>query len=267
MRRAIALPPFLALLVFASAGAPDAAADSLSIAVRDRAVALAHVAPWTPARHAAVLFLPGDGGWRGFAVTIANRLAAAGFEVYALDTRDYLEAFTGTRTLSVQQVANDLGTIASAIHPRDGAPVELVGWSEGAALVIAAAARNPTCARGVVVFGVPEQGALGWRLRDSLASLAGREPDEPQFDVAPLLGELVRTPLVMIQATHDPFTPMARAQALFGRARGPKRLTFIDARNHRFDGGTDQFFATLVDGLHWVLRNGAAPAMARGSAP
>lgn len=244
----------------------DAAAESISIVLRGRPVGVAHVAAWTPARHVAVLFLPGDGGWRGFAVAIGNRVAAAGYDLFALDTREYLEAFTTGRGLSVQNVADDLGAIASALRRRSGMPVELVGWSEGAALAIAAAARSPDGFSGVVAFGVPEQGALGWRLRDSLASLAGREPDEPQFDVAPLLGDLTTTPLMMIQATHDPFTSADRAQALFGRVRAPKRLTFIDARNHRFDGGTERFFAALLDGLEWVQRARPGPAMARGPA-
>ncbi len=242
-----------------------AIASATQIDLRGRAVPVAHVAAWYPARHVAVLFLPGDGGWRGFAITIGNRMAAAGYDVYALDTRDYLEAFTGFRALSVRDVADDLGRIASAIRGSGGTPVELVGWSEGAALVIAAAARNPTEFSGIVAFGVPEQGALGWRLRDSIASLAGREPDEPQFDVAPLLAELTEVPLMMIQATHDPFTTMERAQALFARARGPKRLEFVDARNHRFDGGTERFFAALIDGLQWVQRDNRSAPVARGS--
>jgi pimeloyl-ACP methyl ester carboxylesterase len=262
---AIARSLLLTALVSSSGGAIAAAAP-VALTVRGHLFSVEHVTAWTPSRHVAVLFLPGDGGWRGFAITIASRIAAAGYDVYAIDTRDYLEAFTGSQSLAVQDVAYDLANIASAIRRQCGASVELVGWSEGAALAIAAAARNPAAFSGVVAFGVPEQGTLGWRLRDSIVSLAGREPDEPQFDVAPLLGEITTTPFVMIQATHDPFTPVARAQALFGRAKGPKRLVFIEARNHRFDGGTERFFATLLDGLEWVQRGSSAPWMARGPA-
>lgn len=228
-----------------------AAADVLQVPVRGRLFVLPHVAA-TGSQRAPVLFLPGDGGWHGFALTIASEMAASGYDVYGLDTRDYLEAFTGTPVLSVAQVAEDLATMTAAIRQRSRSNVILVGWSEGAALVVAAAALNPTAFCGVVAFGLPEQAALGWRLRDSLASLAGREPDEPQFQVAPLLARLQAIPITMIQATHDPFTAMDRARALFDRISAPKRLRFVEARNHRFDGGTNEFFAALEDGLAWV---------------
>jgi dienelactone hydrolase len=240
-------------------------AGTIQVTVRGHALPLAHVAAPSPAGRVSVLFLPGDGGWHGFAITIANRMASAGYDVYALDTRNYLEAFTGPNVLSVRQVASDLEVMAAAIR-RDQRQVALVGWSEGAGLAVAAAAENPGAFAGVVVFGVPEQAALAWRLRDSLASLAGREPDEPQFAVAPLLTQIRRVPLVMIQATKDPFTPMDRAKALFDRASGPKRLEFVEARNHRFDGGTERFFRVLLDGLLWVQGSGAGSLTVRGEA-
>jgi len=42
-----------------------------------------------------VLFAPGDGGWRGWAITIAQQMAGWGYDVYGLDTRTYLSGFTG----------------------------------------------------------------------------------------------------------------------------------------------------------------------------
>jgi type IV secretory pathway VirJ component len=41
-----------------------------------------------------VLFVPGDGGWRGFAIVVAERMASWGYDVYGLDTSNYLESFT-----------------------------------------------------------------------------------------------------------------------------------------------------------------------------
>jgi pimeloyl-ACP methyl ester carboxylesterase len=241
-------------------------ADTLTVSVRGRALFLTHVSAAPPAERVPVLFLPGDGGFRGFAVTIARRMAAAGYEVYGLDTREYLEAFTGATVLAPRQAGADVAAIATAIGRGDRrARVALVGWSEGAALAIAAAATTPDAFAGVVVFGVPEQGVLAWRLRDTLASLAGREASEPAFDVAPFLSSFGRLPLVMIQASHDPFTPPERAKALFDRVPAPKRLEFIDARNHRFDGNTQQFFDTLVHGLGWV-QTGADVTAARRQA-
>ncbi|HWR54794.1 MAG TPA: AcvB/VirJ family lysyl-phosphatidylglycerol hydrolase, partial [Bryobacteraceae bacterium] len=37
-----------------------------------------------------VMFLPGDGGWRGFAVNVAEEMASWGYDVYGFDTKRYL---------------------------------------------------------------------------------------------------------------------------------------------------------------------------------
>ncbi len=37
-----------------------------------------------------ILFAPGDGGWRGFATTVATQVAGWGYDVYGLDTKAYL---------------------------------------------------------------------------------------------------------------------------------------------------------------------------------
>ena len=242
-------------------------ADPLQVEIRGHPFTLPRAPAQNDGQRAAVLFLPGDGGLHGFAFTIANRMSDAGYQVYSLDTREYLEAFTQAPALSVGRIGQDLQDMAYAIQARSHLRVILVGWSEGAALAVAAAALDPGAFCGVVTFGLPERAALGWRLRDSLASLAGREPDEPEFDVAPLLSRLQAIPMALIQATHDPFTSMDRARALFGRVTGPKRLRFIEARNHRFDGGTSEFFAALDDSLDWVVTTGrqlVVRAAARG---
>ena len=46
-------------------------------------------------QHRRALFAPGDGGCRGFAITITEELAKAGYDAYCFDTRRYLESFTG----------------------------------------------------------------------------------------------------------------------------------------------------------------------------
>ena len=41
-----------------------------------------------------VLFLPGDGGWEGLALDIAEEMSKVGYDVYGFDTKRYLESFT-----------------------------------------------------------------------------------------------------------------------------------------------------------------------------
>src|SRR5882724_1499384 len=56
--------------------------------------------------HKKILFAPGDRGMRGFAVTIAEELARAGY-VYGLDTRQYLKSFSGGSGLSIPEIVSD----------------------------------------------------------------------------------------------------------------------------------------------------------------
>jgi len=35
-------------------------------------------------------------------------------------------------------------------------------------------------------------------------------------------------------------------------AREPKRVSIIQANNHRFDGNTGEFYKQLREGLHWM---------------
>ncbi|MFI5173386.1 MAG: AcvB/VirJ family lysyl-phosphatidylglycerol hydrolase, partial [Terriglobia bacterium] len=62
--------------------------------------------------HPKILFAPGDGGWRGFALTIAETMASWGYDVYALDTKRYLESFSGKTGLTVTDVPEDFSLIA-----------------------------------------------------------------------------------------------------------------------------------------------------------
>ena len=44
----------------------------------------------------------------------------------------------------------------------------------------------------------------------------------------------------------------AHQNALATAAREPKRVTVIQANNHRFDGNTNEFYRTLREGLQWM---------------
>src|SRR5206468_4390592 len=96
--------------------------------------------PAQNAAHRPVLFVPGDGGWRGFAIDLAQVMAQAGYDVYGLDTKRYLESFTGKRALQETDVMNDFREIAMWIAQGQDARVSLVGWSEGAGLCLLGAA-------------------------------------------------------------------------------------------------------------------------------
>lgn len=204
-----------------------------------------------------VLFSPGDGGWRGFAVTIAQQIAAAGYDTYGFDVHLYLTSFTTKKgTLSPSDVAGDYGELIRNVQPRNNSPVLLVGWSEGAGLdlLAASAAENSSLITGVVAIGLPTRSILGWRAADNLTWITKRFPNEPTFASSDYLGN-VKVPFFMVHSRADEFTPLSDAEQMFNLLKAPKKFAVIDARNHRFDDAHDELFSQLRVALHWIQAN------------
>src|SRR5215467_5007584 len=82
-----------------------------------------------PGRHPRILFAPGDRGCQGFAVTIMKELAKSGYDAFCLDTRHYLESFTGSQVLSTTEIASDFGDIARWAQQGRQDRILLIGWS------------------------------------------------------------------------------------------------------------------------------------------
>lgn len=204
-----------------------------------------------------VLFSPGDGGWRGFAVSMAEHIAAAGYDTYGFDTHVYLSSFTTKEsTLSPLDVMRDYGELIRHIQGGNPAPVLLVGWSEGAGLNVlaAAAADNAALIAGVIAIGLPTRSILGWRAADTMTWITKKLPKEPTFASSEFLAKL-EVPFFVIHSRGDEFTPLSDAQQMFTLTKSPKRFVIINARNHRFDGARDEFFAQLINGLQWLRTN------------
>lgn len=201
-----------------------------------------------------VLFVPGDGGWRGFAITMGKTVAGWGYDVYGIDTKRYLESFTGATNLKETEVMADFRTVAQWTG-KSGC-VHLMGWSEGAGLVLLAAAsednRRVFC--GLVTIALGETSVLGWRTVDNITWITKRQPNEPTFPSLPYMAKVSPLPFVMIHATGDEYTPQPAARKMFAAAGEPKRFSLIPAQNHHFDGGQDQFFRALREGLDWAAR-------------
>ena len=201
-----------------------------------------------------VLFTPGDGGWRGFAVTIAEALAASGYDVYGLDTHRYLASFTGPRVLKPSEIAADFRQIAAWIRQGNSPKVVLVGWSEGAGLSLAAAAdpQNANIFEGVIAVGTTEQNILAWHWSDTMAQLRKKLPNEPTFASADYAARVAPLPLFMIASSKDEYVSPEATHKLFLAANDPKRLIVVEARDHKYSGATGEFFRTLREALQWV---------------
>ena len=203
----------------------------------------------------AVLFLPGDGGWRGFAIDIAKDLARSGFDVYGWDIKRYLSGFTSSRgTLSERDIQADTAAMAAHLQTARNARLVLVGWSQGAAMAVLAASdpRAQKFFTGVVVVGLPESAVLGWRFADDLTYLTKAEPNEPRFQTAPWIAKVAPLRLGMIHSTADEYISTDAARKLFSFAREPRRLDLIAAGDHRFSGGRDELFRKLNEQVKWA---------------
>ncbi|MBI4454374.1 MAG: alpha/beta hydrolase [Acidobacteria bacterium] len=201
-----------------------------------------------------ILFAPGDGGWFGFAVTVATTTASWGYDVYGLDTKRYLESFTGKTTLKETDVMSDFRQIAGWMTQGSTERVTLIGWSEGAGLCLLAAAsdENKKTFFGLITLGLGESSVLGWRWSDALTYITGKDPAEPTFLSLPFLPKVAPLPLFMIQSSQDDYVAVETARHLFSAAHEPKRFSLIQARNHRYDGNRDEFFRTLREALQWI---------------
>lgn len=201
-----------------------------------------------------ILFAPGDGGWRGAAVGMAGKMASFGYDVYGLDTKQYLESLTSPSSLRANDVMADFRQLSEQLASGKGRHVVLVGWSEGAGLVVLAVASSEgrRYIQGVITMGLGDSNVLGWSWLDDLTYVTKTDPREPTFSALSYMEKVSPLPLVMIQSSKDEYVPLDEAKRLFGRAREPKRFVLIEALNHRFDGNLDEFYHQLLGALHWV---------------
>ncbi len=244
-----------AILLSAYASFADAPKQGKNkVAVRGQQQEVYFVPGAGSASHQKILFFPGDGGWHGFAVTIAENLSAAGYDVYGVDTRHYLQSFTGSTVLKTSEIASDFRDLAKWIQQGSQDRVIVMGWSEGAGLELAAAS-DPASRQlfaGVVAIGIPEYNILAWRWKDIGAEITKSLPNEPTFKSIDFIGSVSPLPLYVIASTGDEYIKPATTQALFNAARQPKQLVVINGGDHKYSNVTDEFFRKLKEGLTWI---------------
>jgi uncharacterized protein len=256
----------LVLAITTSAQTPPSGENIVTI--RGEREQLHHHPPTAPSLNQKVLFIPGVGGWFGWATTIADIMASWGYDVEGLDTKIYLDGFSRHAGLTEADIMNDLHQLVDWMTNQSGERVALVGWSEGAGLSVLAAAAdgNRNVLRGVAVFGLGDENAIAWHRMDNLESLI-KKPNEPTFRASDYMAKIAPLPFFMIQSTHDQYTPLDEAQRLFALAHEPKRFAIVEGRDHRFDGNQEEFFRTLREALEWIdhSQSGAhsAPAAAQ----
>ncbi|MCG6940035.1 MAG: alpha/beta hydrolase [Thiohalocapsa sp.] len=179
---------------------------------------------------------------------LAERLAADGVRVYAVDQRGFGAGLLAGRWHGSEQLATDLRDLAAVLHQRHpGSRLFVIGESMGAAVVLAALAEGPLPVDGVVLIApaVWNRGSMPWYQRaalDTLARVAPRTlltgqgvPIHPT-DNMPMLRAMGADPLVLKGAHVDTLwgvtNLMDRAADGVRQLRGPPTLVLYGERDY-----------------------------------
>jgi type IV secretory pathway VirJ component len=254
--RSLLLRSIVVLLAFS---ATAAAADRIQMPLRGRTMPLTLYRP-TGTPKGTIVMGSGDVGWVGLAVSRAQDLSSDGYIVVGLNVREYLSTFTSKRThLSPEDIQHDFGEMSRYLRERGllVAPVILSGVSEGAgiAVVAAAAPENHEWVSGVITMGLPQTSEIAWRWSDFTSWITKKDAAEPSVNATDYLAHIAPIPLAMIQSTKDEYVPESDYRAMERTAREPKKLTLIDASNHRFTDRIPELRRAYADALAWIATN------------
>ena len=203
-----------------------------------------------------VLMTSGDGGWSPFCADIAAHIAATGKTVVGFNAKEYLVNFASSqKPVTPDELVRDYGEIirASAAQPgvNSRTRLTLAGWSLGAGYSILAATDPSLRDRvdRVIAISLPVYNELAWKPTDAVIYITHGTPHEKVFDTHQYLTKLGSLSLVMLNATDDDTAPLPDAQSLFKTATGPKHFYQVKASGHHFEGGEQEFYRDLDQGL------------------
>jgi hypothetical protein len=210
-------------------------------------------------RDLVIVYASGDGGWFGSAVDQWRRIARAGYATVGFSARTFLriERPKGA-PLNPARLADEYARIVEDARVAMGWPdspkVILAGWSRGAAFSVLVGGEPVFRDRlaGVVAIGLAEG-----------ENLTVGEDDDDDGGSAPVgsrhwafdtYARLKRLPVpyAVIQATGDNYFPAAAARQRFGPDTEMRRFYEVNAKNHRFSGGSAAFDLALADVLKWM---------------
>lgn len=214
-----------------------------------------------------VVFVTGDGGWRGKDLDAFEHLTRWGYPVAGFSAPAYLDHLAGDAVhLPPRTLARDFASVIAAARVQLAlpatTPVVLFGISRGADLAVVAAAER-TLRRsigGVLAVGLTTEEEFVRRTRRSAPhTLDEAEPVKPY--------EMLRrvdTAVCVIQSTNDQYVRAADARVLFGPNSARRQFHAIESRDHSFSDSRETLYATMRASLQWVAAQAtpASPAAA-----
>jgi pimeloyl-ACP methyl ester carboxylesterase len=210
-----------------------------------------------------VLYVTGDGGWRGADPLVFRTLVQWGYPAAGMEARSYLDHLGDlAEKATPRRLARDYAAILAHARRELGlaaaTPVVLVGFSRGAGLAVLAASQRRLRRHvlGVVAVALTqEEDELRLEPAGTTTSGPGVSDVIDPYQVLPRLGSL---PLTVIQSTHDHYVAAADARRLFGEDTPSRRLVAIESDGHTFGGSRDKLLEALREALVWIA--GAPPA-------
>ncbi len=204
-----------------------------------------------------IVYVTGDGGWRGADPLVFRALVQWGYPAAGMEARDYLdhlgdlEQRATPRRLGVDY-AHLLRYARRELGLGAATGAVLVGFSRGAGLAVLAAgqaALRPSLFGVVAVALTDEEDELA--LDVSVDSEARSSPPAVinPYRLLPAVGTL---PVVVIQSTRDSYVTAAEARPLFGPDTSSRRLVVIDSDGHTFGGARDHLLDSLRASLQWI---------------
>lgn len=212
-----------------------------------------------------VLFITGDGGWRGKDLDAFNHLIGWGYPVVGVSAPEYLRHLN-QGPIAPQALADDIAAIILVGHHDlrlpASIPVLLVGVSRGADLVVVAAARRSLRApvEGVLAVGLTKEEEYVRRRQPRAAVPAATTADETDGEASMARPydalRRVAAPVCVIQSTNDKYVRAADARQMFGPDTAARQFHAIESRNHSFSDARGELYDTMRTSLQWIAIQG-----------
>jgi uncharacterized protein len=205
-------------------------------------------------------------------LAVAGGLTAAGFDVFAYDSRGHGRSGGATTLGNLER--HDVAAAVEAVRATStSAPLVVVGASMGAIAALhytvqSDAGQPGTPISGVVTVSCPAHWKLPRNARGVISAVMTHTPFGRRFAlrrmgvrVAPPMRRAappvelvtqVQVPLAIVHGRADPFISVEDAEALYAASNEPHRLDLVERLGHAFDPA-DVVTGPIVTAVDWVL--------------
>jgi 2-polyprenyl-6-methoxyphenol hydroxylase-like FAD-dependent oxidoreductase len=243
---------------------PSASPSRVAVQVEGRWLSLRLSSPLDTLPHRSMLlYVTGDGGWRGKDLDTWRHLMSLGRPAAGFSAPDYLDHLRNDAdSIPPSVLTRDFWAIIvaarRALGVEDGVAVTLVGVSRGAGLVVVAASDpmlRPLVSGVLAVALTGEEEYVRHRLRLPFIRRAAHDragDDDLEMAKPYQLLPRIEVPVALIQSSHDQYVPAGEARLLFGPDTVERRFHGIESRDHSFSDRRQELYRAIADSLDWL---------------